>query len=35
MGMTVSSALIACALIIFPTVAAGILMAVCEILMDR
>jgi hypothetical protein len=35
MAATVSTALIVCALIIFPTIAAGLVMAVCEILLDR
>jgi len=35
MAVTVSTALVVCALIIFPTVAAGRVMAACEILLDR
>ena len=35
MAATVSTALVVCALIIFPTIAAGLLMAVCEFLLDR
>lgn len=35
MAATVSTALVVCALIIFPTLAAGLAMAVCAILLDH
>lgn len=35
MDATISTAMTVCALIIFPTIAAGIAMAFCEILLDR
>lgn len=35
MTATVSTALVVCALIIFPTLAAGFVMAACAILLDH